>query len=49
LGFGRRMSKGTCGKLFKAVGVAMPPTIQDVQAVPEMSDGSANKIFMPFN
>ena len=25
----RSQSKGTCGKIFQAVGVAMPPTIQD--------------------
>ncbi|MCJ8499928.1 hypothetical protein MRX98_05030 [Desulfatitalea sp. M08but] len=26
----RSQSKGVCGKIFQAVGVAMPPTIQEV-------------------
>ena len=42
-------SNGICGKIFQAVGVAMPPTIRDVGAIPEKSDGSANKIRVPFN
>ena len=45
----RSQSKGICGKIFQAVGVAMPPTIRDVGAIPEKSDGSANKICVPFN
>ena len=45
----RSVSKGVCGKIFQAVGVAMPPTIREVQALPEMSGGSAKKIRAPFN
>ena len=45
----RSQSKGICGKIFQAVGVAMPPAIRDVGAIPEKSDGSANKIRVPFN
>ncbi|EFK06012.1 conserved hypothetical protein [delta proteobacterium NaphS2] len=45
----RSQSKGICGKIFQAVGVAMPPTIRDVEAIPEKSDGSANKIRGSFN
>jgi hypothetical protein len=29
--------------------IAMPPTIREVQALPEMSGGSAKKIGAPFN
>jgi transposase len=45
----RSQSKGNCGKIFQAVGVAMPPTIRDVEPIPEKSDGSANKIRVSFN
>jgi len=45
----RSQSKGVCGKIFQAVGVAMPPTIRDMEVIPEKSDGSANKILAPFN
>ncbi|EFK10465.1 conserved hypothetical protein, partial [delta proteobacterium NaphS2] len=45
----RSQSKGVCGKVFQAVGVAMPPTIRDVEPIPEKSDGSANKIRVSFN
>lgn len=45
----RSVSKGVCGKIFQAVGVAMPPTIREVQALPEISGGSAKKIRAPFN
>ena len=45
----RSVSKGVCGKIFQAVGVAMPPTIREVKALPEMSGGSAKKIRAPFN
>ena len=31
----RSQSKGVCGKIFQAVGIAMPPTIRDVAAIPE--------------
>jgi len=45
----RSVSKGICGRIFQAVGVAMPPTIQNLQASPKIPDGSANKILEPFN
>ena len=45
----RSHSKGICGKIFQAVGVAMPPTIRDVEPIPEKPDGSANKIRVSFN
>ena len=45
----RSQSKGSCGKIFQAVGVAMPPTIRDVEAIPEKADGSANKTRLSSN
>ena len=40
----RSQSKGVCGKIFQAVGVAMPPTIQPVRTEPEIFKGSAKNI-----
>ncbi len=40
----RSQSKGVCGKIFQAVGVAMPPTIQPVRTEPEILKGSAKNI-----
>jgi transposase len=45
----RSQSKGVCGKIFQAVGVAMPPTIQPVRTEPEILKGSAKNIAATFN